>query len=116
MRISDWSSVVCSSDLASAEIECAGVRLDTRSGRVSVGGAPIRLTAQEYRLLSYLMHHQGRVVSRTELTEHIYDQDFDRDSNTIHVSVGRLRTHTGASLLPTVRGLGYRRAASDEPG
>jgi two-component system OmpR family response regulator len=100
---------------ASAEIECAGVRLDTRSGRVSVGGAPIRLTAQEYRLLSYLMHHQGRVVSRTELTEHIYDQDFDRDSNTIEVFVGRLRKKLGVDVIHTVRGLGYRMAASDAP-
>ena len=101
---------------ASAEIECAGVRLDTRSGRVSVGGAPVRLTAQEYRLLSYLMHHQGRVVSRTELTEHIYDQDFDRDSNTIEVFVGRLRKKLGVDVIHTVRGLGYRMAAADEPG
>ncbi len=93
---------------ASAEIECAGVRLDTRTGRVSVGGAPIRLTAQEYRLLAYLMHHQGRVVSRTELTEHIYDQDFDRDSNTIEVFVGRLRKKLGVEVIHTVRGLGYR--------
>jgi two-component system OmpR family response regulator len=93
---------------ASAEIECAGVRLDTRTGRVSVSGAPIRLTAQEYRLLAYLMHHQGRVVSRTELTEHIYDQDFDRDSNTIEVFVGRLRKKLGVDVIHTVRGLGYR--------
>ena len=93
---------------ASAEIECAGVRLDTRTGRVSVGGASIRLTAQEYRLLAYLMHHQGRVVSRTELTEHIYDQDFDRDSNTIEVFVGRLRKKLGVDVIHTVRGLGYR--------
>ena len=69
--------------------------LDTRAARVSVDGRPVRLTAQEYRLLAYLMHHQGRVVSRTELTEHLYDQDFDRDSNIIEVFVGRLRKKLG---------------------
>jgi two-component system OmpR family response regulator len=95
---------------ASAEIDCAGVRLDTRTGKVSVGGQAIRLTAQEYRLLAYLMHHQGKVVSRTELTEHIYDQDFDRDSNTIEVFVGRLRKKLGIDVIHTVRGLGYRLA------
>ena len=92
---------------ATAEIECGGVRLDTRSGRVTIDGAPVKLTAQEYRLLAYLMHHQGRVVSRTELTEHIYDQDFDRDSNTIEVFVGRLRKKLGTDVIQTVRGLGY---------
>ncbi|MGB3721412.1 MAG: response regulator transcription factor, partial [Pacificimonas sp.] len=71
-----------SAGLASSEIEAGDVRLDTRSGRVTKGGQPVRLTAQEYKLLSYLMHHKGKVVSRTELIEHIYDQDFDRDSNT----------------------------------
>lgn len=99
---------------ASAEIECAGVRLDTRTGRVTVDGTPVKLTAQEYRLLSYLMHHKGRVVSRTELTEHIYDQDFDRDSNTIEVFVGRLRKKLGTDVIHTVRGLGYRLAPPDE--
>jgi len=54
------------------------------------------------------MHHKGRVISRTELTEHIYDQDFDRDSNTIEVFVGRLRKKLGPELIETVRGLGYR--------
>jgi len=77
---------------ASAELACGPVQLDTRSGRVSVSGASVRLTAQEYKLLSYLMHHKGKVVSRTELIEHIYDQDFDRDSNTIEVFVTRIRT------------------------
>ena len=73
-----------------------------------VDGRPVRLTAQEYRLLAYLMHHQGRVVSRTELTEHLYDQDFDRDSNIIEVFVGRLRKKLGIDVIETVRGLGYR--------
>jgi two-component system OmpR family response regulator len=93
---------------ASAELVCGRVHLDTRSARVSVDGQPVRLTAQEYRLLSYLMHHQGRVVSRTELTEHLYDQDFDRDSNIIEVFVGRLRKKLGADVIETARGLGYR--------
>jgi two-component system OmpR family response regulator len=101
---------------ATAEIECGGVRLDTRSGRVTIDGAPVKLTAQEYRLLAYLMHHQGRVVSRTELTEHIYDQDFDRDSNTIEVFVGRLRKKLGVDVIHTVRGLGYRLAPPGDHG
>ena len=67
----------------------------------------MKLTAQEYKLLSYLMHHKGKVVSRTELIEHIYDQDFDRDSNTIEVFVGRLRKKMGIDMIETVRGMGY---------
>jgi two-component system, OmpR family, response regulator len=101
---------------ATAELVCGPVRLDTRSARVSVDGQPVRLTAQEYRLLGYLMHHQGRVVSRTELTEHLYDQDFDRDSNIIEVFVGRLRKKLGADVIETARGLGYRlRPPGDAP-
>lgn len=101
---------------ASPELVCGPVHLDTRSARVSVDGHPVRLTAQEYRLLAYLMHHRGRIVSRTELTEHLYDQDFDRDSNTIEVFVGRLRKKLGADVIETARGLGYRlRAPGDAP-
>ena len=100
---------------ASAELECGPVRLDTRSSRVTLDGAPIKLTAQEYRLLAYLLHHRGRVVSRTELTEHLYDQDFDRDSNTIEVFVGRLRKKIGADLIQTVRGLGYQLVPPPRP-
>jgi two-component system, OmpR family, response regulator len=92
---------------ATSEIVCGPVRLDTRSGRVVVDGNPVKLTSHEYRLLSYLMHHSGRIVSRGELTEHLYDQDFDRDSNTIEVFVGRLRKKLGVELIQTVRGLGY---------
>ena len=92
---------------ASSEIVCGQVRLDTRSGRVAVDGNAIKLTSHEYRLLSYLMHHTGRIVSRAELTEHLYDQDFDRDSNTIEVFVGRLRKKLGVDIIQTVRGLGY---------
>jgi len=92
---------------ASSQIACGPVTLDTRSGRVFVDGNPVKLTSHEYRLLSYLMHHTGRVVSRAELTEHLYDQDFDRDSNTIEVFVGRLRKKLAVDLIQTVRGLGY---------
>lgn len=92
---------------AKSELECGQLRIDTRAARATVGGNPIKLTALEYRLLAYLMHHQGRVVSRTELIEHLYDQDYDRDSNTIEVFVGRLRRKLGANLIQTVRGLGY---------
>jgi two-component system, OmpR family, response regulator len=92
---------------ATSELICGPLRLDTRSSRVVVDGNPIKLTSHEYRLLSYLMHHQGRVVSRSELVEHLYDQDFDRDSNTIEVFVGRLRRKLGVEVLQTVRGLGY---------
>ena len=99
---------------ASAELEALGVRVDTRSGRVTRDGAPVRLTAQEYRLLSYLMHHRGKIVSRIELIEHIYEQDFDRESNTIEVFIGRLRRKLGDNLIETVRGLGYRIPGPDE--
>jgi len=92
---------------ASSDLVCGPILLDTRGGRVAVDGNPIKLTSHEFRLLSYLMHHTGRVVSRTELVEHIYDQDFDRDSNTIEVFVGRLRKKLGVDAIQTVRGLGY---------
>ncbi|MFP6731898.1 MAG: response regulator transcription factor [Alphaproteobacteria bacterium] len=93
---------------ASPELVCGDIRVDTRSSRVSVDGAPVSLTAHEFKLLSYLIHHQHKVVSRTELVEHMYDQDFDRDSNTIEVFVGRLRKKIGGNLIKTVRGQGYR--------
>ena len=92
---------------ATSDISCGPIRLDTRAGRVMVDGNPVKLTSHEYRLLAYMMHHVGRVISRTELVEHLYDQDFDRDSNTIEVFVGRLRKKLGTDQLQTVRGLGY---------
>ena len=98
---------------ASAELTAGDIRLDTRSGKVTKAGEPVKLTAQEYKLLSYLLHHKGKVVSRTELIEHIYDQDFDRDSNTIEVFVTRIRKKLGADVITTIRGLGY---SLDEPG
>ena len=93
---------------AAAELSCDGVVLDTRTGKVTVNGDPVDLSAHEYRVLAYLMHRKGQVVSRTELTEHIYAQDFDRDSNTIEVFVGRLRRKLGVDVIKTLRGLGYR--------
>ncbi|MDE2016961.1 MAG: response regulator transcription factor [Hyphomicrobiales bacterium] len=96
---------------ATSEIVIGPVALDARGGRVSVSGEPLKLTSHEYRLLSYLMHNAERVVSRSEIVEHLYDQDFDRDSNTIEVFVGRLRRKLGVDLIETVRGLGYRVAA-----
>ena len=94
--------------LASNEIVAGSVRLDARSGKVTVDGQSVKLTSHELRLLSYLMHHKGKVISRTELTEHLYDQDFDRDSNTIEVFVGRLRKKLPDDCIQTVRGLGYQ--------
>jgi two-component system OmpR family response regulator len=93
---------------SSGELECGGLQVNSGSGRVTVDGDPVKLTAQEFRLLDYLMHHKGKIVSRTELTEHIYDQDFDRESNTIEVFVGRLRKKLGGDYIKTVRGLGYK--------
>ena len=92
---------------ASSEISCGPLMLDTKSARVTIDGKAVKLTSLEFRLLSYLMLHKGRVVSRTELVEHLYDQDFDRDSNTIEVFVGRLRKKLGVDMLRTIRGLGY---------
>ena len=100
--------------VASSELNAGDIRLDTRSGKVTKAGEPVKLTAQEYKLLSYLMHHKGKVVSRTELIEHIYDQDFDRDSNTIEVFVTRIRKKLGADVITTIRGLGY--SLEDSPG
>jgi len=84
------------------------VVLDPRAGRVTVGGTPVRLTSHEFRVLSYLMHHRGRLVSQGELAEHIYARDDDRDSNTVEVFIARLRRKIGAGAIATVRGLGYR--------
>jgi two-component system OmpR family response regulator len=96
--------------IASPLLNWGAVTLDTRSGRVSADGRPVPLTSHEYRLLSYLMHRPDQVVSRAELTEHLYAQDFERDSNTIEVFVGRLRRKLPQLALQTVRGLGYRLA------
>ncbi|MBI4724522.1 MAG: response regulator transcription factor [Rhodomicrobium sp.] len=96
-----------SAGFAKAELECGPLRLDTRTARVTCNGTLIKVTGLEFRLLSYLMHHQSRIVSRSELVGHLYQQDFDRDSNTIEVFIGRLRRKIPADLIHTVRGLGY---------
>ena len=97
-----------STGLAGPELRCGAVTLDTRLSRVSVAGVPIKLTSHEFRVVSYLMHHRDRLISQAELTEHIYAQSFDRDSNTVEVFVARLRKKLGAGFIETVRGLGYR--------
>jgi two-component system OmpR family response regulator len=91
-----------------ASLRCGPVVLDPRAARVTVEGVPVRLTSHEFRVLSYLMHHRGRVVSQTELIDHIYARDADRDSNTVEVFIARLRKKVGADAIETVRGLGYR--------
>jgi len=92
---------------ASALIEIGKTILDTRRMSVSVEGVPIHLSPQEYRLVSYLMQHAGRVVSQLELTEQLYAQDFERDSNAVEVLVGRVRRKLGTDLIQTRRGFGY---------
>jgi two-component system OmpR family response regulator len=90
------------------QLRSGAVLLDPRSAKVTVGGNPVKLTSHEFRVLSYLMHQRGRVVSQAELSEHIYSQDLDRDSNTVEVFIARLRRKLGPAVIETVRGLGYR--------
>ena len=96
---------------ASAELGCGPLKLDTRASRATVDGQALTLTSHEYRVLAYLMHRQGEVVSRTDLVEHIYAQDFDRESNTVEVFIARLRKKLPPGMIDTVRGLGYRLAS-----
>ena len=91
-----------------AELRCGQVALDPRAAKVTVAGQPVRLTSHEFRVLSYLMHNRGKVVSQAELNEHIYAEHLDRDSNTVEVFIARLRRKLGAASIETVRGLGYR--------
>ncbi len=100
---------------AQPELACGPLRLDTNAAQVTLDGAPVPLTAQEFRILSYLIHHPGRVVSRTELMEHVYDRHFDSDSNVLEVLLGRIRRKVGNGLIQTVRGQGYRLAAPERP-
>jgi two-component system OmpR family response regulator len=100
-----------SSGLSNPELRCGTLALDPRSGKVTLEGMEVKLTGHEFRVLSYLMHHCQRVVSQSELTEHIYSQDFDRDSNTVEVFVARLRRKLGPAFIETVRSLGYRMKA-----
>lgn len=93
---------------ASAEMTCGALVLDTRLSRFSYDGQAVSLTSYEFRVLSYLMHHAGQIISRSQLSEHIYAQDQDRDSNTIDVFIGRLRKKIPTQAIETVRGQGYR--------
>jgi len=97
---------------AKPSLDFAHLSLDTSAKKLTVSGNPVELTAYEYKVLEYLMLHPGQVVSKMELTEHLYDQDYDRDSNVLEVFVRRLRQKLDPeeSLKPidTVRGQGYR--------
>lgn len=97
-----------SSGLASPQLTHRNVTLDTGSGRVTLAGKPVELTAREMRMLNYFMHRIGRIISQAELTEHLYALEESRESNTIEVYVSRLRRKIGADFIKTIRGLGYR--------
>jgi DNA-binding response OmpR family regulator len=92
---------------ASTRFEYDGVCLDTQTMSVTVDGHPVNVTPMEYKLLQYLLHHQGEVVPQIQLIEHLYAQDFDRDSNSVEVLVGRLRRKLGKSIVRNRRGFGY---------
>ena len=93
---------------ATSDIECGPLKIDIKLNKVFINGTKLKLTSHEYKIIEYFLHHQDKVISRTELTEHIYDQDFDRDSNTIEVFIGRLRKKIGNNMIKTERGHGYR--------
>jgi two-component system OmpR family response regulator len=88
--------------------QCGPIWLDTRQARVLVNGQPLALTSHEFKLLSLLMQRKGEVLGRSELSEHLYTHDSDRDSNTIEVFIARLRKKLPPGSIETVRGLGYR--------
>jgi two-component system OmpR family response regulator len=100
--------VLRASGQVAPELRCGAIALDPRAARVTRNGDVVKLTSHEFRVLSYLMHQRGRLVSQSELTEHIYSQGFDRDSNTVEVFIARLRRKLGSSFIETVRGMGYR--------
>ena len=93
---------------ASPLLRCGPVELEPVSARVTMDGVPVNMTALEYRALQYLMQKQGSVVSKSELSEHIYGQDLERDSNVIEVLINRLRSKLDPALIQTRRGLGYQ--------
>ncbi len=93
---------------ASNLIHCSNLSIDSKTSKAYIDNEYVKLTSHEFRLLSYMIHHQDKVISKTELIDHIYDQDYDRDSNTIEVFVGRLRRKLNTNLIKTERGLGYR--------
>jgi two-component system OmpR family response regulator len=99
---------------AHPEIVCGALRLDTRTGDVALNGEPLVLTSQEHRVLAYLLHHAGRVVSRSELLDHVYARDRDPDSNVLDVLIGRVRRKLGLPLIETVRGRGFRLVSARE--
>jgi two-component system response regulator PhoP len=105
---------------ASAKLACGPVELDTRTQAVSVSGAAVELTSFEYRILEHLMLRAGEVISKSELTERLYEQDFDRDSNVVEVLVGRLRRKLDPDEIikpiETLRGRGYRLSLPRRPG
>jgi len=101
------------SEHASSVWHCGAIVLDTRSARVLVDGQPLALTSHEFKLLQLLMQRKGEVLSRTELSEHIYSEGSDRDSNTIEVFIARLRKKLPEGSIETVRGLGYRLVQAD---
>jgi two-component system response regulator PhoP len=107
-RAAGWSQPV---------LQLGPVKIDTRSQSVEVAGRAIELTAYEYKVLEYLSLHRGQVVSKTELTEHIYEQDYDRDSNVLEVFIGRLRRKldpdNSYKPIETLRGRGYRLSIDD---
>ena len=94
--------------MATPELSCGPLSLDTTSGSVTVDGQPVRLTAQELRILEYLLHRPGQIVSRLDIIDHAYDRDGDRDSNVIDVLIGRIRRKLAVDVIETVRGRGYR--------
>lgn len=96
------------SGLAAPIISNGNISLDTASGRVTLDGNPVDVTARELRMLNYFMHRIGRIIPQSELTEHLYALDASRESNTIEVYVSRLRRKLGADVITTVRGLGYK--------
>jgi two-component system OmpR family response regulator len=93
---------------ASPEIVCGGLRLDSHRGELTLEGEAVEVTALEYRLLAYLLHHAERIVSRSELLDHVYERGLDPDSNVIDVLLGRVRRKIGAERIETVRGRGFR--------
>ena len=90
------------------ELRCGSLVVEPQQARATLDGVAVKLTSHEYRVLAYLMHHRDRLVTQAELTEHIYAQTFERDSNTVEVFIARLRRKLGAGFIETVRGLGYR--------
>ncbi len=99
---------------ATAELSAGPLRLDPARAQVTVDGTPVRLTSRELRILEYLLHRRGRIVSRLDIIDHVYERDMDRDSNVIDVLIGRIRRKIGAERIETVRGLGYRLTVPEE--